>query len=830
MRTIPLEHWTLCDTAPGRDMPDDGAGWMPVTAPGDTYLALIAAGRLLHPFEGRHEADAAWVRTRTWWQRITIDAPVAATGERVELVFDGLDTFASIYMDGELIARTDNMFRRYAVDITDRIAPGARHAIAVRFDPPAAVVGDAPLPVWSAFKDRVSRSKRTLMRKAQFGWGWDWGPDLPTVGIWKAARIEIQSPARITGVSFATLDASDDSATCEIEVETAHASATMKLRITLHAPDGEIVFAQSGPAATTTLPIAIDNPQLWWTADLGAQPLYTLRATLQDGDRVLDELSQVVGLRTIHLDESPDPDEPGTNFFRFVLNGVPIFAKGACWVPSTSFVGVLDEATYRRLIAQAVGANMNMLRIWGGGIYEPDLFYDLCDRMGVLVWQDFMFACAQYPDDAAFAASVQAEIEDQIRRLRNHACLALWCGNNECQAMHRINADMSGDDAPMGGIALYETLMPGVLDRLDPMTPYRPSSPWGGPNPNSMRAGDVHDWTVWHGIPPIPDAEMEGAFQSTPEGIAYTRYAEDRSRFVSEFGIQAAPALATLKRWMDPADLHPDAAGFHQRIKDEARKAEAMMSRETGAPETLQDYVDYTQWIQAEGLKFGIEHFRRRRPHCSGALLWQLNDCWPCVSWSLIDYDGVQKAGWHAVRRAFAPVLASFRTEDDGSAELWITNDTLGAINANIQLSLETLGGRVLWRRALEVAVAGASHAVAWRGDGPRGTDQVLRVWSTSGAFGSNRLLPGPIAHMALPAGAPSVTITRIAPAELKVDLAAAAYLPFVHLVSARPDLRFSDNYFDLTAGERHTVMVTAAAPVGACDIAARSWTARSAR
>jgi len=828
-----LTHWELLDFTPGEGL-DQGAaigggeGWLPVHAPGDTYVALIEAGRLAHPFKGRAEDAAAWVRDREWWWRTSLEAPAVGADQAAELVFEGLDTFASVYLDGELIGRTDNMFRRYAFDIGARLTPGSRHILAIRFDPPALSVPEvSPLPVWTSFTDRVSVSKRNLMRKAQFGWGWDWGPNLPTVGVWKEARLEVRARARIVDAAFTTLAISPDAAQTRIDIEAVGGAASVEVVLT--DPQGVVVFRHEGPLADRLrLSADIAGPQLWWTADLGDQPLYALTVRLLDGDRLLDETRRDVGLRTIELDQSPDPDEPGATFFRFVLNGVPIFAKGACWVPASSFVGEVDEAAYARLIDQTVRANMKMIRVWGGGIYEPDLFYDLCDRRGVLVWQDFMFACAHYPEDPAFAGSVKAEAEDQVRRLRHHACLALWCGNNENQAIHRIDADRMGVDTPLSGALLYDDLLPEVLGRLDPETPYWPGSPWGGPNPNSMRAGDVHDWTVWHGVPPIPDAEMIGEFGSTPEAVSYTRYADDTARFVSEFGLQAAPALETLERWMDPADLTPDSEGFLARIKDEARKADLMMAPVTGLPTTLREYVDFTQWCQAEGLKFGIEHFRRRRPHCSGALLWQLNDCWPCVSWSLIDYEGGEKAAYHAVRRAFAPVLASFKAGPKG-LELWITNDTLRAVEGEVVVTFEDLSGVVQdrWRVAFSAPPGG--HAVPWCGTLPVRADRVLRAVSSSGAFEAARHLFVPIAQLALKTGAaPEATFTQISPTELRLDLTADVWLAFVHLTTARPDLRFSDNHFDLAAGERRSIVVTGSSPFGPEDLTLRCWNDRN--
>ncbi|VXB66111.1 glycoside hydrolase family 2 protein [Brevundimonas sp. G8] len=831
---IMLTDWTLRDFDPGAGLNQgaaagDGEDWIPVSGPGDTYLALVEAGRLDHPYQGRGERPAEWVRNREWWWRCDFQAPSAPSGDRTLLTFEGLDTFASIYLDGALVGRTDNMFMEYEFDVTDQVRPGETHRLAICFDPATPTMLAASPPPWPAFSDRVSRSRRNQMRKAQFGWGWDWGPDLPTVGVWKPVRIETRASYRIAGVRFDTLFASAETARTQITIE-APAEDALTVEVTLAEPDGATVFHQRSPSGAASLDIDLQHPKLWWTADLGDQPLYTLTVRLLAADRLVDETRQQVGVRTVALDQSPDPDEPGATFFRFVLNGHPMFAKGACWVPTTSFVGDVASEPYERLIDQAVNANMNMIRVWGGGIYEPDAFYDLCDRKGLLVWQDFMFACAHYPEDDAFVALVEAEIEQQVRRLRNHACLAVWCGNNENQALHRINEDKEGVSSRLFGLRLYDEVMPAMLEHLDPAKTYRTSSPWGGTNPNSMLAGDVHDWTVWHGCPPIPEDQMIGEFRSDPEGVSYLRYAEDMSRFVSEFGLQGAPALATLKRWMDPDDLNLDNEGFLARIKDEARKADAMMEPVTGLPTTLQDYVDFTQWCQAEGLKFGIEHFRRRRPHCSGALLWQFNDCWPCISWSLVDYDGVTKASYHAVRRAFAPVLASFRRADDGQLELWISNDNARPIEGVAVLALQGLDGRERSRQDLAFSAPAGGHAIAWRGVAPQGDDCVLRVWSPDGAFEANRYLPEIIAKLTLVAGArPTVSVTRLSATALRIDLTAEVYLAFVHLVSDRADLTFSDNHFDLAAGEGRSVTVRALAPLGANDLSVRCWNDRGA-
>lgn len=834
---VKLQHWQAKDFDPGQGSPDEVArdtpGWMDLDAPGDIYLALIDAGRLEHPFNGRNEAAAAWVRDREWWQRTTFEADSAAPGETLTLVFEGLDTFAEIYLDGVLLGRAANMFRLHDFDVTEALNAGGTHRLAIKFSPTAAMVEGRSLPNWKHFTDRVSASKRTLMRKAQYGWGWDWGPNLPTVGIWQPVRLERRGSARIAASNFVTVSIAGDQATVCVAAEVEGAASNLRLEAVLTDPAGrETTRAATDAASSVTLDMTVPGPQLWWTADLGDQPLYALSLRLFDGETVVHEHVRRVGLRTLVVDTSPDPDEPGSNFFRFVLNGAPIFAKGANWIPASSFVGAIPDAEYRDLLGRAVGANMNMIRIWGGGVYEPDVFYDACDELGLLVWQDFMFACAHYPeDDPAFTEEVRLEVDQQVRRLRGRVCLALWCGNNENQAMAEIENQLNKEENYLNGQMFYDRLIPDRLEALDPTTPYWPSSPFGGPTPNSMRAGDVHNWTVWHGLPPIPDDRLAGAYDHSPQGVAFTRYAEDSCSFVSEFGIQAAPPLATLKRWMAPEDLVLGAPGFAERHKDDPEKARAMMTPVTGLPQTLEDYVDFTLWTQAEGLKFGIEHYRRRKPHCSGALIWQLNDCWPCVSWSLIDHDGAAKGSLYATTRAFAPVMASFKALEGGDVELWIVNDTLSPVRGQAEIALVRLDGGEDWREALGYDVAANASVPVWRGPAPAAADAVLIVRAPDGAFPANRHLPVAIKDLPLATvAAPQVTATPDGEGALTVEIAADRYLAFVHLETERPDLRFSDNYFDLAAGERATVRVTSASGRGIspADIAVRCWNQRA--
>jgi len=816
-----ISKWRLKDFAVGDgaatrafEADTDGGEWIDATAPGDTHLALRAAGRIGDPFAQGGEEACAWIGEREWWWRADFEAAPPGRDERLILTFEGLDTFAEIWLNGEAIGRSDNMFVTASFDIGAHVQSGVNR-LAVAFTPPAIVTADkAPLS-WGRPPDPLSETKRNLVRKAQFGWGWDWGPRLPTVGIWAPVTIRRQRAAAIVGVRFTTLEASREQARVSVDIAVdAFAAAQLSAHIVLTDPDGATVFDRriEIPGEVARAEFEIAEPRLWWTSDLGSPELYTLTVLLTVAGKALDERSLRVGVLTIALDTSLDPDEPGTSFFRFVLNGVPIFAKGACWIPASSFPGAVDADRYRLFLEMSADAHMNMIRVWGGGVYEHDAFYDLCDELGLLVWQDFMFACAPYPDDAAFAASVEAEVRCQVTRLRNHASLALWCGNNECQAIQSFANHLSHRDDPLPGVRLYDEVMPAVVAELDPSTPYWPGSPAGGPNPNSMLAGDVHNWTVWHGIPPIPVDRPVGAVDRSPAGVAFTRYAEDMSRFISEYGIHASPALTTLERALPATERRLGSEGLIHLIKDEPKnKIDAIMAPLVGSPETLVEYVDLTQITQAEGLKFGIEHFRRRTPHCSGSLIWQLNDCWPCVSWSLIDYNGFGKAGYYYVRRAYAPIMASFKATDAGVLELWIVNDRRAPAAGELTVARASFAGAAEWSEQVAWSVgAGESLRVWTREIGVADPDQVVTVRAHDGAFAPNRHWFAPIKDLRRgEIAAPEVTIESLGERSLAVTLTARTYLHFAHILAPDERTQFSDNYFDLAAGETVTLSVS---------------------
>jgi beta-mannosidase len=576
--------------------------------------------------------------------------------------------------------------------------------------------------------------------------------------------------------------------------------------------DETILLNRPGSAQDGTAYYIVANPRLWWTHDLAEQGtpfLYDLKVTLRKGKEVLDVHEQQVGIRTLALDQSPDPDEPGTRFFRFVLNGLPIFARGANWIPADSFVGAIPDEPYQRLLTMTRDANMNMLRVWGGGIYEHDVFYRLCDRLGLLVWQDFMFACAMYPEnDAAYVAEVEAEARYQVRRLRSHPSLAIWCGNNENQWIHDRN-NPEHPERKVPGSLYYDQTLPEAVQALDGVTPYWPSSPYGGNDYNSMEDGDRHNWWVWHGGLPRRFGEPVINDRS-PAGVSYRHYAEDSGRFISEFGMHAAPVFETLRRVIPEDQRYHHSPSMDHHNKDNPKnKGDNLMETVTGLPRDLDEYIDFSMIAQAEGLKFGIEHFRRRKPHCSGALFWQLNDCWPVLSWSLVDYYGFGKAGYFYAKRVFAPVLASFREEENGQVSLWITSDCLDDFEDTITVRWASFTGKIFWEKQIQVNVPANSSVEIERFDPQPGLgDRYLAVRSAGERFPANRHFAVAIKDLQREPVKPAVTVQAAAEGALEVSISAPAYVYFFHLTHPSEFTRYSDNYFDLEPGETRTIKI----------------------
>lgn len=794
-------------TGSGVTRPDyDDAGWLPVDLPTDVQSALTRAGRIPDPFVDANESRSAWVAQREWWFRCVIPGtgPTAAD-ERLRLVLPGVDTVASVWVNGTHVGRHASMFRPADLDVTGLLHAERDNVVAIGFPPlvdAATDVGDVTV------RDRV----RSRYRKMQVGFGWDISCYLLTVGLWEAPELRREDRAAIRAPVFETvsIDRGAERAVVRLGADVEAWSASqepLELTYRLTAPDGRVLAEEPVPGerdGRRTSYLVVDRPDLWWTHDLGRPHLHRLDLVLRSGGEVLDSRALEVGIRTVELDQSPDLAEHGSRFFRFVLNGVPLFARGANWVPESLALAGVSRSVYRERIAQAAGASMNMLRVWGGGTYEKDHFYEACDRAGILVWQDFMFAGLPYPnDDDAFLGEAEAEAVHQVRRLRSHPSLALWCGNNE--------AVMEGPGGP--GRRLFGEVLPSVVADEDGRTAYWPGSPYGGNGFSSTYDGDTHDWRGFHGTH-ASTFGSEGWQDPTGAGRHWRQYAEDVGRFVSEFGFAAAATLPTIEHWNSPSERQPGAHAWQDRIRYVPGDSHVpLLEAVTGVPRDARQWVDYTQLIQAEGFRFGIERFRERKPHCSGALIWQLNDCWPGFTWSVIDFDGRPKPAYFAVRRAFSPTLATVRPLRGGAFELWAVNDSADPVDDTLTLEIRRFDGSVLRRDRFPLRLAPHSPAQLLRRFGwgrvtqPRSC--YVHVASERGTVPDVRQLFADLRELELPAAEVTVERRPVDDHTVDVHLAASSFVVMAAVEDPGLRLRCSDNYVTLDAEAGLTLRVS---------------------
>ncbi|MFG3497704.1 glycoside hydrolase family 2 protein [Streptomyces sp. NPDC047928] len=644
---IPLtEGWSLRH---------DGAS-LPARVPGCVHTDLLAAQVIPDPFLHRNEAEVAWVGRREWTYvtRLPPAAPVAASlttpgnapaggHERTDLVFDGLDTAAEITLAGEVLGRTRNMHRAHRFDVTGRtgelevrFTSAYEEAEAVR-----AVTGDRP---------NVYPQPSQYIRKMACAFGWDWGPTLVTAGIWRPVRLERWSTARIARVRpLVTVERGTGHVDVHLDVERTRRGEGHPLvaRASVAGVLAETVV-EGGEAV---LRLRVPEPRLWWPRGYGEQPLYDLELTLTDDTGgVLDTWHRRIGFRTVVLDRSPD--EHGTGF-TLVVNGVRTFARGVNWIPDDVLPSRVTPERYRTRLTQAAAANVDLVRVWGGGVYEDDAFYDVCDELGLMVWQDFLFACSAYPEEQPLRGEIEAEARDNVVRLMPHASLVLWNGNNENLWGFRDwgwEPALSGDS---WGEGYYLGLLPRIVAELDPTRPYTAGSPWSGSwdhHPNDPAHGTHHSWEVWN-------------------RRDYADYRASVPRFVAEFGWQAPPAMATLRRALPGERLAPDSPGMlhHQKAEDGNGKLHRGVARHFDLPDDDFDRWHYlTQVVQARAVAAGIEHWRAHWPVCAGTVVWQLNDCWPVTSWAAIDGDGRLKPLYHELRRVYADRLLTLLPGADG--------------------------------------------------------------------------------------------------------------------------------------------------------------------
>jgi len=678
--------------------------------PKTVFESLIKNDVIKDPFYGLNEDDVTWVFQSDWIYETEFDlSEEFLDASEIILQFEGLDTIAEIYLNGELIDSVKNMFRTYTYKIKS-IVKSQSNTLKIIFRSPTKYT----LELIEKYEVELKTGEENrafpgvpYLRKAQYSFGWDWGPILPDIGIWKNVKIIAINKAKIDSVYInQKFDYNPNSNKIEsvildfkITIESYIndlISEEIILLLKLRDPNGTNIIKEILLTSLEEfIKIKIEKPYLWWIHDLGAQNLYELTIELKNEEKI-DKYTQRIGLREIKLVKNPD--EWGESFY-FELNGFPIFAKGANWIPVDSFIPRGKKlGLYEMNLEFAKEANMNMLRVWGGGIYEDDLFYDICDMLGILVWQDFTFACAIYPIHEDFYNDIEIEFKDNIKRLRNHPCLALWCGNNEIEYLWNwlrvrsgINDKELEREYKKSYVKLFEEKLPHILKKLDPNRPYWPSSPSNGfcdmklgtINSNSPNEGDSHYWSVWHG------------------GKPFKAYRSFNSRFISEFGFESFPSIKTISEFCpkDQFDINSPIMENHQ--KNEAGNDLIMryMKRRYSVPEDFKKQVILSQITQAEAIEYGVKYWRSQRSdyRCMGTLYWQLNDCWPVASWSSIDYYGRWKALHYLAKRFYQSIIVDVNANEK-KIEFRLINDSLESVDVILVWKILDFNGKLLMK------------------------------------------------------------------------------------------------------------------------------------
>ncbi|MDD5508880.1 MAG: glycoside hydrolase family 2 protein [Bacteroidales bacterium] len=792
----------------------DTGSWMPATVSGTVHTDLLANKVIEDPYYRLNERQVQWIDKEDWEYRtrFVIDRAILAK-EHIDLVFYGLDTYAEVYLNDEQILQADNMFRTWRVNGKGYVKEG-NNLLRIRFLSPVneglkkLQAHGYPLPasndqseVGGLGDQRVS----PFVRKAPYHFGWDWGPRLVTSGIWRPITLEAWDEARIRDLHVITKMVGHEQVDLEAHF-TVLASEKIRLDARIYADtmlihEGKLTLMPG--ENPIRVPVSIRQPELWWPNGMGGQKVYRIRVVVGQGKEIADETEVTTGLRTLRLVQDPDPDGTGKSFY-FEINGVPVFAKGANYIPNDVFLTRVTPDRYEYIVRSAAEANMNMLRVWGGGIYEDDLFYDLCDDYGIMVWQDFMFACSMYPGDDAFLESVRLEAADNVKRLRNHPCIVLWCGNNEIE-----NAWAEWDENRGWGWkqlykseqraaiweaydTLFHKILPAVVAEHDPAVTYWHSSPSAGLGQLAgydTKSGDMHYWGVWHGLNPFSD---------------FRKY---RARFMSEYGFQSFPEFNSVKRYTLPVDydIESEVMMSHQRSGIGNLRIRQYMEADYTIPEDFEQFLYVGQLLQAEAIKMAIECHRADMPYCMGTLYWQINDCWPVASWSGIDYYGRWKALHYFVKEAFKPV-ALVMDGNEGKVQVHIVSDLPETRQAVLTMKIMTFEGQELWKESLPVDIPARSSSNYYEKEITGydiGKTVLVASLAAEGVFNDTGL------HYFtqpkyLKLADPGITVEiGVKGDAFEVTLASTSLAKNVFLTAEGYGGQFSDNFFDILPGEK---------------------------
>jgi beta-mannosidase len=656
------------------------ADWKPTKIPASVHTALLQNAMIEDPYYRDNEEKLQWIEKEDWEFQTTFDVDsVTFAKKHIELVFKGIDTYAKVFLNDSLILETDNMFRSWNVDVK-KLLQARGNKLHFYFESPLKKTDAA----WKALGYELPGGQRTLSRKAQFHFGWDWGPKLTGCGILKTPEFLAWDDLLIENIMV-----SATSITPELAKMVAHFKyrSDFKGGVTLIAKQGKQKTVENRTfwegVHEDSISFEVENPKLWWCAGMGEPHLYDFSFEIKRGYGVVDKKEVRMGIRTIEL--VTEKDAKGESFY-FKLNGKPVFAKGANYIPMDMFQDRVNPMQYKKLLDDVLASNMNMLRVWGGGIYEDDIFYQLCDARGIMVWQDFMFACAMYPGNGSFLSTAAKEALYQIDRLRQHPCIALWCGNNENnEAWHNWGWQMQFNEAQRSQLwreykTLFNDLLPTYVERNAGGVPYWESSPkYGRANPKSLTEGDSHYWGVWHDEEP------------------FTVFDKKVPRFMSEYGFQSFPEWRTIQSFTLPEDQKLDSKVMllHQKHPRGNALIAEYMKRDYRTPKSFEGFVYVSQLLQAEGMRTGIEAHRRNKPYCMGTLYWQLNDVWQVASWSSIDYFGRWKALQYYAREAYSPV-AALPIVEDGILKIYGVNDLATEQNVTLQVRALSFDGKTL--------------------------------------------------------------------------------------------------------------------------------------
>lgn len=785
--------------------------WYPATVPGVVHTDLLQNKIIEDPFFRLNERGLQWIDKEDWvYETCFTLAAGMMRKENMELVFEGLDTYADVYLNDECILKADNMFRRWSIPIRQYIRE-ENNILKVYFHSPIKI----DVPKWDALPYQYPASNdqsengglfnkkiSIFARKAGYHYGWDWGPRLVTSGIWRPVYIRAWSDLRINDVFIEQKEVGAGRAVIagHVELDADKDMDGVLVTITDEATGrvlGEWQADLKRGTNRVTVDFVLHKPKLWWSNGLGEPFLYRFRTDIIAGGELLDSKTERVGIRSLKVVHQPDKD--GHTFY-IELNGRPVFAKGANYIPSDNFLPRVTPENYKKTILDAAGVNMNMLRVWGGGIYENDVFYDLCDEYGIMIWQDFMFACSMYPAEGALLDNIHQEAVDNVKRLRNHACIALWCGNNECQdawlgwgwkrEIERQNKEYA-DKIWAQYRQQYHVTLPGVVREYAPGTFYWPSSPFAFEGEMSGTTdGDRHYWSVWHGKAPISD------------------YDSEKSRFFSEYGFQSFPEFESVKRYApypEDWDIRSEVMMSHQRGGDHANELiETYLLNEYKKPRDFRAFLYMNHVLQGDAIKTAIESHRRQMPYNMGTLFWQHNDCWPVASWASRDYYGRWKAQHYYVRKAYDDILISPVVEGD-DLKVYAVSDRLENTSGRLQLQVCQFDGTVVHHWGKSVGISGNDSRVCFSAPlakllegANRGTvyvrvdytDKSGRVYHNNYCLGKQKDMDYPKVDLQ--------TEVRSIEGGYEVTVSADKFARAVCLSVADNESVYSDNYFDV--------------------------------